>query len=203
MDGWNRCWPESVLGPLECRTYPGFPSPFVHRSFDLEMDLFSNETSYIILQNCVKINIPSEQYDPDEPNATVFVPGIGRDQAFSRPHEAAFAGRQKEVNVSTPNAQRVKTTNNKGEKRRLRLLKLFLLAFIGWAAVEYWNQEMTLKEKSAQLESLSSKLNEVKKINEQYKWEINRLHDPEYIEQMIRKEYQMMKDGETLFIPTE
>lgn len=97
---------------------------------------------------------------------------------------------------------KAKQTVNKGEQKRLRLLALFILGFAVWAGFQLWDQETDLREKAVQLEGLSEQLNEVKKINEQYKREIHRLNDPEYIEQMIRKEYQMMKDGETLFIPT-
>lgn len=53
-----------------------------------------------------------------------------------------------------------------------------------------------------QLVTLEEQLAELKAENEAYRKEIERLHDPEYIEQRLRKDYMMSRDGETLFIRT-
>ncbi|MDF2668215.1 MAG: septum formation initiator [Paenibacillus sp.] len=88
---------------------------------------------------------------------------------------------------------------HKGSRRRVRLLMLTLLGFIAWAAVISWNQQGRLDAKAAQVSELDIRLTEAKQLNEEYKKEVVRLNDPEYMLQKIRKEYHYTKPGETLF----
>jgi cell division protein DivIC len=76
---------------------------------------------------------------------------------------------------------------------------LTLLGFIAWAAVISWNQQGRLDAKAAQVSELDIRLTEAKQLNEEYKKEVVRLNDPEYMLQKIRKEYHYTKPGETLF----
>jgi cell division protein DivIC len=89
---------------------------------------------------------------------------------------------------------------NQGTRRRLRLLMVALFCFMGWAALTYWNQEDKVNAKITQLSALENKLEETRKLNEEYKREIIRLNDDEYIEQKVRKDFQMTRPGDTLYI---
>lgn len=91
---------------------------------------------------------------------------------------------------------------SKGSKRRLRFVFVLFLCFAGWAAVTVWDKQITLNEKNAELQMIQANLDQAKLVNEQYEREISRLHDPEYIEQILRKDHLLTKEGETLFIKT-
>lgn len=88
---------------------------------------------------------------------------------------------------------------HKGSRRRVRFLMLTLFGFLAWAAVIAWNQQGRLDAKAAQAGELDMKRTESVKLNADYKKEVERLNDPEYILQKIRKEYHYTKPGETLF----
>lgn len=89
--------------------------------------------------------------------------------------------------------------SNKGARRRVRLLAFTMVGFMTWAALIVWNQQGHLGVKAAQVEELVQKREETVKLYEDYKKEIERLNDPEYILQKIRKEYHYSRPGETLF----
>src|SRR5690554_6780688 len=90
----------------------------------------------------------------------------------------------------------------KGARRRMRLLMVALVFFMGWAAVTLWDQMDKVDAKNSELEILESQLSEVQNKNQEFQTEIDRLHDPEYIEQRIRKDLQMTREGEILFFQT-
>lgn len=90
----------------------------------------------------------------------------------------------------------------KGTRRRLRLLMVIVLCFMGWAGVTLWDQIDKVDAKQSKFEMMEVKLEEAANQNEIYQHEINRLNDPEYLEQLIRKDLNMIKEGETLFIKT-
>lgn len=94
-------------------------------------------------------------------------------------------------------------TKYKGTRRRMRLLMAILLCFMGWAAVTLWDQMDKVDAKDSQLQHLENKLMETQKLHTEFQNEVERLNDPEYIEQRIYKDLQMTKDGETLFIQTK
>lgn len=88
---------------------------------------------------------------------------------------------------------------SKGARRRIRLLAFAMVGFMTWAALILWNQQGRLGVKAAQVDELVQKRVETVQLNDGYKKEIERLNDPEYILQKIRKEYHYSKPGETLF----
>jgi cell division protein DivIC len=89
--------------------------------------------------------------------------------------------------------------SNTGARRRIRLLAFAMFGFMTWAALILWNQQGKIGAKAVQVEQLIQKRTETAGLNEGYKTEIDRLNDPEYILQKIRKEYHYSKAGETLF----
>jgi cell division protein DivIC len=93
--------------------------------------------------------------------------------------------------------------SRKGSRRRRRLLSMFVLCFVAWAGVTFWNQADLISEKVDRTLVMEKKLSETKQVNEQLKLEITRLNDDEYIEQKARKDFQMVGEGETLFISPE
>lgn len=91
----------------------------------------------------------------------------------------------------------------KGARRRLRILLLIVICFLVWAGVTLMDQMHVLDQKTMRLQNLEQERAKALSINEQYELEINRLNDPEYIEQRLRKDLHMTKEGEILFIPVE
>lgn len=92
-----------------------------------------------------------------------------------------------------------KHSSNKGSQRRVRFLMVLLLFFMAWAGVTMWDQFGKLHAKSSVVKDLELQLADAKKLNEDTKREVARLHDKEYIEQKIRKELHYVKPGETIF----
>lgn len=86
----------------------------------------------------------------------------------------------------------------KRASRRLRIVPIVLLGLLFWAIPNAWAQMGKFDEKSAQIEQLSAKLDETKKINDEMKREVARLNDPEYREEKMRKQG-YAKSGETVF----
>lgn len=93
----------------------------------------------------------------------------------------------------------IRPATGKGKKRRMRLFMLILLGFMVWAGLTIYDQYTLAQVKADNLRETEQRLIEQLQTNEQYKRDIKRLHDPEYIEQMINKNLQMKKEGETLY----
>ncbi|KQX57748.1 FtsB family cell division protein [Paenibacillus sp. Root444D2] len=90
-----------------------------------------------------------------------------------------------------------KRSNSVGSKRRLRFLMIFVLCFMSWAAVNIWGQFAKLQEKSSVVANMEQQLVEAKKLKEQTTKEIARLHNDEYLDQIIRRDFHYSKTGET------
>jgi len=88
---------------------------------------------------------------------------------------------------------------NKGSFRRRRLVFLMLAGFMSWAGITLWNQEGKLSERQEKVSALQQKQLEAEQINSNVQREIERLNDPEYVEQKIRKDLHYVRPGETLF----
>ena len=80
---------------------------------------------------------------------------------------------------------------------------MIVLIFVVWALTTAFKQADLVKSKQLQLSLLEEKLNKAKEDQERLQLEIIRLNDPEYIEQKARKDFQMVRDGETLFTEPE
>lgn len=89
----------------------------------------------------------------------------------------------------------------KGTRRRLRILMVVVVCFMSWAGLTLWGQTDQVNSKQSELEIMQAKLDEVVEQNEAYQFELHRLNDPEYLEQLIRKDLNMTKPDETMFIP--
>ena len=102
-----------------------------------------------------------------------------------------------------PAGRQPNTKTDKGARRRIRLLGMIVLCFVIWALMTVFKQTGLVQGKMAQLAVLEEKLDATRKANDKLKLEITRLNDPEYIEQKARKDYQMVRPGETLFTEPE
>lgn len=106
--------------------------------------------------------------------------------------------------LMAPNRQRTKpTTSYKGSRKRMRLLILLMIGFVAWAGATFFDQMNKISAKKEQLAELDAKLQEAKEQNAAYLQEMERLNDPEYIGQIIRKDLQMIQPGETLYIESK
>jgi len=77
------------------------------------------------------------------------------------------------------------------------LIVLGIVAF--WAAVAFMNQSESIREMERQLRLLEQRLGEARAENEAYQLEVERLNDPEYIEQKVRKDFGMTRPGDKVF----
>lgn len=98
--------------------------------------------------------------------------------------------------------QSSKPSARTGMRRRIRTVLVMVMAVTVWGGIQWFEQHQEVQAKVQQLELLQQKLEATKKLNEQYKLDIMRMEDPEYIEQLLRKELHMTKEGEKLFIKT-
>jgi cell division protein DivIC len=89
--------------------------------------------------------------------------------------------------------------NNGSSRKRIRLVTLGVLALTVWAGFKAWDQMKNLEDKAGRMDALETKLTETQKVNDQLKREMERLSDPEYREEMMRKDLHLSKKGETVF----
>ncbi|MNN82144.1 Cell division protein FtsB [compost metagenome] len=84
-------------------------------------------------------------------------------------------------------------------RKRIRLVTIGVLALTMWAGATVWSQMKRTDEIAIRLEALGGKLNDTVQMNEKLKREVERMSDPEYREERIRKDNHMFKQGETVF----
>ncbi|NOV02394.1 FtsB family cell division protein [Paenibacillus planticolens] len=99
-----------------------------------------------------------------------------------------------QAQATAPNNKR---SSSVGSKRRLRFLLIFVLCFMSWAAVNIWGQFAKLHEKRNAVANMEQQLIDAKKVKEQTQKEIARLHNDEYLDQIIRRDFHYSKTGET------
>jgi cell division protein DivIC len=85
-------------------------------------------------------------------------------------------------------------------RRRRRILYIVLFCFLSWAAFTFAGQIQKLQEQRDELAKTQAELVLLQQQHTEYKTEIERLNDIEYIEQLARKEYFLSKPGDILFI---
>lgn len=84
-------------------------------------------------------------------------------------------------------------------RKRIRLLTIGVLALTLWAGATVWSQMKKSDEIAIRLQALDGKLNDTQQVNAKLKREVERMSDPEYREERIRKDNHMFKQGETVF----
>ncbi|EGL81873.1 Septum formation initiator [Caldalkalibacillus thermarum TA2.A1] len=94
---------------------------------------------------------------------------------------------------------REETRPAKARRRRMQAVGLLLVLFLTWAGLKWWDQQQMLQEMEAELNLLQVQVEEARKRQAELKTEINRLHDPEYIAEIARRDYFLSREGETIF----
>ncbi|OMF25276.1 hypothetical protein BK133_21775 [Paenibacillus sp. FSL H8-0548] len=89
-----------------------------------------------------------------------------------------------------------KTSGNAGTKRRFKLWMMFIVLFMGWAGYTLFGQMQQKNITGDKLALIQEKLDVSAKETAELKRQIERLNDPEYIEQLATKEQGMVKNGE-------
>lgn len=105
--------------------------------------------------------------------------------------------------MASPASTKSNRKEAKRSRSKFRLVMVMMLGLLSWAGVIYWDQQVKLTEKKAELIQLEKQLTEVYESNEKAKKEVERLNDKEYIEQKIRKELNYVKEGERIFSVTK
>ena len=96
--------------------------------------------------------------------------------------------------------ERNKTEKITGSMRRRRLFVMVpLCVLIIWRFVKIVDNMIIAAEKRDVLSELEQKLQTEKQMKKQYEQEIMRLQDKEYREQQARKQFNMIKEGETMY----
>jgi cell division protein DivIC len=98
----------------------------------------------------------------------------------------------------SPTQQQPKRAS-KAPARRMRLAVIVMLCVMAPIAMAAWNQYGQLRENTSQLNELKAKVDDKNKANQEIKQELDRLKDPEYRQEKIRKQLNVAKDGETVF----
>jgi cell division protein DivIC len=91
-----------------------------------------------------------------------------------------------------------KTPGNAGTKRRFKLWMMFIVLFMGWAGYTILGQMQQKSATGVKLTTIQGQLDAYTKETEALNRQIERLNDPEYIEQLATKELGMVKKGEQL-----
>ncbi|WP_170145365.1 FtsB family cell division protein [Ammoniphilus oxalaticus] len=80
---------------------------------------------------------------------------------------------------------------------------LIIIPFCLWAGLTWYDQEAALAEKRQDMIKVAQSLDQVKLENEELTYQVNRLHDTEYIAEIARRDYHLSKPGEVIFITPE
>jgi cell division protein DivIC len=89
-----------------------------------------------------------------------------------------------------------KAPGNPGTKRRFKIWLMFIVLFMGWAGYTIFGQMQQKDATGVKLASIQEQLDVSTQETEALRRQIERLNDPEYIEQLATKEQGMVKKGE-------
>jgi cell division protein DivIC len=88
-----------------------------------------------------------------------------------------------------------------GQKRRIKIRNILLFGFLAWGAYVFlFKQSPDLNRLQDDQQRLNAEIEQMKKTNQDLQKKIDHLQDPDYIAELARKKYMMVKDGETLFV---
>lgn len=86
------------------------------------------------------------------------------------------------------------------KKRKLGLKKMFMIAFIVYAAITIINQQFTIDELRDAEQNEISKIESVRNENDRLMEMINNATSVEYIEKMAREQLGLVKSEEKVYI---
>ncbi|PWK07868.1 FtsB family cell division protein [Tumebacillus permanentifrigoris] len=86
-------------------------------------------------------------------------------------------------------------------KRRWKPRRILMFGIMAWAAyVFFFVQSPDLKRLEQQQATLNQDMTQVQQSNVDLQKRIEQLQDPDYIAQLARSQFMMVKDGETLLV---
>lgn len=86
------------------------------------------------------------------------------------------------------------------KKGKLRLKNIFMIAFIIYAAITIFNQQLKIDELRESEQNEISKIESVRNDNDRLMEMINNATSVEYIEKMAREQLGLVKSGEKVYI---
>lgn len=89
--------------------------------------------------------------------------------------------------------------NRSVNRKRVRIATFIVLGIVIWAGSRAWTQMKNFDSGAERLDALESKMEQAEQTNAKLKREIERLSDPEYREERMRKDMHLSKSGETVF----
>jgi cell division protein DivIC len=91
-----------------------------------------------------------------------------------------------------------------GRKRRFKVRNLVLTGFALWAAYVFlFVQSPNIERLEEEQQRLGAEIQQTQQINSDLEKKIEQLQDPNYIAEVARKKYMMIKPGETLFMESK
>src|SRR5690625_1083599 len=98
--------------------------------------------------------------------------------------------------------QRAKTSEGSVASGRRRFV-IWLVActvFVMWAGIQLYQQTGKIADKQHELEQAELKLQQATETKQELQARIERLRNPEYVDELARKEYYMSREGEIIFV---
>ena len=104
--------------------------------------------------------------------------------------------------LNTPYARQVSSTKNRNRqihKRRCkRIIAVFFVVFLIFG-IQIFQSKRTVADINGNIQQAQSQLKKQKQKNQQLQRQIKLLHNPDYIQQVIRAKYNYSKKGETVY----
>lgn len=104
--------------------------------------------------------------------------------------------------LNTPYARQVSSDRDRRrlvhQRRCKRIVAVFLVVFLIFG-IQIIQSKRTLADINGNIRQAQSRLATQKEKNQDLKHEIKMLHDPEYVQQVVRSKYNYSKKGETVY----
>lgn len=104
--------------------------------------------------------------------------------------------------LDTPYARQVSNAHSRArqvhQRRTKRIIAIFLLLFLIFG-IQIFQSKRTLADVNGNIQQAQSQLSAQKEKGTQLNQKIKLLHDPDYLQQVIRAKYNYSKKGETIY----
>lgn len=104
--------------------------------------------------------------------------------------------------LNTPYARQVSSEKNRNkqvhQRRCKRIIAAFVVVFLIFG-IQIFQSKRTLAGINGNIQQAQTQLNKQKQKNQQLAHQVKMLHNPDYIQQVIRAKYNYSKKGETVY----
>lgn len=83
--------------------------------------------------------------------------------------------------------------------RRAKMICAVFAVLVFFFGIQIWNSKRQLASINRDIASAHTELNHKKATNRSLKKQVKKLHNPEYLQAMLREKYNYYKDGETVY----